>query len=664
MGWIALEQQNERTGSPPAPGWLAREAVLVCVGPGPDSEKLILRAARRVTQTGAPWHAIAIETPSMQTLPESARARILGILAMAQEMGAQTANPAGLDAVDVAITYARKHHLGTLLVGRDRYRRLPWQHGFAEKIGRLAPDLELLQVARDEEETEGTLSHLLPKGQRSTTAWHPYGLAVLVVALVTAGSTPLHDRLDLANIVMIFLLSVVFSAVRLGRGAAVLSAFLSVAAFDFFFVPPRFTFAVHDAQYLVTFTVMLIVALVVGQLTAGLQFQAAVAGKREQRMRALYEMSRDLSSALSVEQIVAICQRFIKQGFNAAVAVCVPGSETQLVRVAGSTPLDETALAMAQWSFDHGQSTGLERKGIPSAPLLCVPLKAPTRLCGVLVVVPDEQIWELPLEQRQLLDTSATLIAITLERVHYVVLAQEAQVDMESERLRNALLSAISHDLRTPLTVITGLTDALCMARPTLPEPQAGLAQAIRDEVSRTVTMANNLLDMARMQLGNVVLNRSWQTLEEVIGVSMGHCTPILARHTVRIDLPPDLPLLELDSGLMERVFNNLLENAAKYTPPGSLITLSARWEEGFVVVSVRDNGPGLPPGMEKQLFEKFTRGKTESTVTGFGLGLAIVRSIVEAHGGSVRAENGPDQGACFMLFLPVGNPPTIPEEL
>ncbi|MBF0460967.1 MAG: DUF4118 domain-containing protein [Magnetococcales bacterium] len=649
--------------NPPGPVWPIREAVLVCVGPGPDSEKLVRRAARRANQTGAPWHAIVIETPSMLALPESARARILGILHMAQEMGAKTATLTGQGAVEVAIAYAREHNLGTLLVGRDRYRRLPWQHGFAEKLGRLAPDLELLQVARDDEEPGTTQSRFVPKAWPSRLAWRPYLWSFLVVALVTAGSAPLHDHLDLANIIMIFLLTVVFAAVRLGRGAAALAAFLSVESFDFFFVPPRFSHAVHDAQYLVTFAVMLTVALVVGQLTAGLRFQASVASKREQRMQALYEMARDLSSALNLEQIVTICQRFIKQGFNASVTVFVPGLEEQLTLAEGSARLEAVDVGIAQRCFAQGQSIGLEMGMIPSSHALYVPLKAPTRRCGVLAVVPDDQTWELPLEQKQLLDTSASLIAIALERVHCVILARDAQVSMESERLRNALLSAISHDLRTPLTVITGLTDAMRMAIPALPEPHASLACAVRDEVARTTTMVNNLLDMARMQMGNIVLNREWQTLEEVVGISMSGCTPLLAQHTVRIELPADLPLLELDTGLMGRVFHNLLENAAKYTPPGSQITLSAHQEGDSVQIVVADNGPGLPPGMEKELFEKFTRGKMESTVGGFGLGLAIVRSIVEAHGGSVWAENGPEAGARFVLMLPVGHPPTIPEE-
>ncbi len=642
--------------------WPTRETVLVCVGPGPDSEKLVRRAARRANQTGAPWHAIAIETPSMQTLPEAARARIIGILKLAQEMGAITANLSGQDPVEVVIAYAREYNLGTLLVGRDRYRRLPWQHGFAEKIGRMAPDLELLQIARDEEE-QGTTARPPTATSRSVTEWRPYGLASLIVSLVTAGTAPLHDLLDLANIVMLFLLAVVFTAVRLGRGAAVLAAFLSVASFDFFYVPPRFSFAVSDAQYLVTFAVMLIVALVIGQLTAGLRFQVLAARKREQRIQALYEMSRDLSSAMREEQIVEICQRFIKRGFNASVAVFVPDGQKRLQLAEGSANLQTTDPGIAQWSFDHGQNAGLGTDTLPSAHVLYVPLKAPTQRFGVLAVLPDEATWPMPLEQQQLLDTSSTLIAIAMERIHYVTLARDAQVSMESERLRNALLSAISHDLRTPLTVITGLASAMRMATPALPEPHAGLAEAIQDEVARTITMINNLLDMARMQMGNIVLNRECQTLEEVIGLSRGSCASLLTHHLVRVDLPADLPLLELDTGLMERVFNNLLENAAKHTPPGSLITLSACQDGAFMKVLVSDNGPGVPPGMEKKLFEKFTRGQRESTVSGFGLGLAIVRAIVEAHGGSVWVENRPEGGAQFVLLLPMGNLPALPEE-
>ncbi|MBF0283658.1 MAG: DUF4118 domain-containing protein [Magnetococcales bacterium] len=643
--------------------WPIRETVLVCVGPGPDSEKLVRRAARRSNQTGAPWHALAIETPFMQSLPDKARARVLDMLKLARELGAQTASIAAPDAAEAAIGYAREHNLGALLVGRDRYRRLPWQHGFAERLGRLAPDLELLQIAReDEDRPEGPTP--APSRPLTVPSWRPIGEAALTVGLVTALSAPLHDVLDRANIVMIFLLAVVFIAIRSGKQAAIIGAFLSVACFDFFYVPPRFTFAVHDAQYLVTFAVMLTVALVVGPLTADLRFQAAAARKREQRLRALYEMARDLSSALSVEQIVEICRNFFQRGFNAPVAVFLPGKGGRVALAEGSTPLPEVDDGIAQWSHDHGQNAGTGTDTLPSSQALYVPLKAPSRRCGVLAIAPEGASWELPPDQQQLLDTSATLTAIALERVHYVTLTRDAQVDMESERLRNSLLSAISHDLRTPLTVISGLAEAMLMASPPLAEPHAGLAQAIRDQVARTTSMVVNLLEMARMQMGQVTLQREWQTLEEVVGLSMEQCAPLLSGHAIRIDLPGDLPLIEIDTRLMERVFNNLLENAARHTPSGSAIAITARVAGAFAEIIVEDDGPGFPPGMEKKLFDKFTRGKMERSDSGFGLGLTIVRSILEAHGGTIRAENRSEGGARFTMLLPLGHPPTLQEEL
>ncbi|MBF0178482.1 MAG: DUF4118 domain-containing protein [Magnetococcales bacterium] len=642
--------------------WPTRETVLVCVGPGPDSEKLVRRAARRANQTGAPWHALAIETPAMQSQPDTARSRVLKVLNLARELGAHTASLTAQNAVEATISYAREHNLGTLLVGRDRYHRRFWQHGFAEQLGRQAPDLELLQIAREDSGRKDGPDHPSP-GSRPTTNWRPFGEALLTVSLVTACSAPLLDLLELTNIVMIFLLAVVLIAVRSGKRAAIAASFLSVASFDFFFVPPRLTFAVSDARYLVTFAVMLTVALVVGQLTAGLRFQAAAAGKRERRTHALYEMSRDLSSALSVEQIVTICRQFFQRGFNAQVAVFLPDKEKRLNLAEGSPTLGDVDDGIAQWSHDHSQSAGRGTDTLPSAQAVYLPLKAPSRRCGVLAFVPEGERWELPPDQQQLLETSATLIAIALERIHYVSMSQEAQVNVASERLRNSLLSAISHDLRTPLTAISGMAEAMLIASPALPEPHSGVARAIRDQVIRTVAMVNNLLDMARMQMGHVTLNRTWQTFEEVIGLSMEYCAPVLAGHAVRVTLPDDLPLIEMDTDLMERVFNNLLENAARHTPPGTIIAITARMANDCVAIAVEDDGPGFPPGMEKKLFEKFTRGKREGATSGFGLGLPIAQAIVEAHGGTIHAENRAEGGAKFTLLFPLGMPPPLLEE-
>jgi len=646
--------------------WPTRESLLVCVGPGPGGEKLVRNGARMAAQFQMPWHTVYVETPRLQRLPDAERARILRVLKLAQGLGAQTANLAGNDAVVSAIAYAREHNLGKILIGRDQRPRLPWRSGFAERLGRLAADLDMIQIAcqgADKEAAERAVSS--PTIRRQTQNWRNYLGATLAISLITGFAVPLHLVLDQSNIIMLYLLAVVLTALKLGRGPAVLAAFLAVGVFDFFFVSPRLTFAVGDAQHLVTFAVMLSVALITGQLTAGLSFQAAVAESRVRRTQALYEMARDLSSALTLEQIAEISQRFVSQGFSATSTLLVLDPHDQLTRLEGGTAQINADLGIARWAFDHNQSAGLSTDTLPSAPALYVPLRAPMRTRGVLVLEPGEANWLLTPEQQQLLETSATLTAIALERVHYIAVAQEALIHMESERLRNSLLSALSHDLRTPLTVLVGLADSLSLSGSMLPPAQADIALAIREEALRTSALVSNLLDMARLQTGKVELHREWQPLEEVIGVALHARAALLAQHAVHIDLPADLPLLEFDTVLMERVFCNLLENAAKYTPPGSRIDISARRSDDQVEISVTDNGPGLPPGKSERLFEKFTRGtQEEARIAGVGLGLAIVQAIIEAHRGKVRAENRPDGGARFVIRLPAGEPPALPEEV
>jgi two-component system, OmpR family, sensor histidine kinase KdpD len=261
-------------------------------------------------------------------------------------------------------------------------------------------------------------------------------------------------------------------------------------------------------------------------------------------------------------------------------------------------------------------------------------------------------------EQRQLLDTFATLIAIALERVHYVGLAQDALVRMESERLRNSLLAALSHDLRTPLTVLVGLAESLTLTKPPLSPAQVETAEAMRDEARRMSTLVSNLLEMARIESGDVRLNLQWQPLEEVVGAALESARGMLERHAVEVRIPRDLPLVRFDAVLLERVLVNLLENASKYTPAGSTVTLSAEVAGERLEVSVADNGPGLPKGREEAVFQKFTRGERESATPGVGLGLAIARAIVEAHQGTIVAANSPGGGAHFTFTLPLGTPP------
>lgn len=650
-----------------APVWQTREALLLCIGPDERSEKLVRATARMAAQLDVPWHCIYVETPQLQRLSDATRQRVLRSLKLAQDAGADTATLAGGSLANVVVKYAHEHNLSRVVLGRDTSRwRRPWRSTLAEVVGRLGNDLDVIQIALPARDGahRWAVPAAAPDAQAQAEApkgWKPYVWSASICAVVTVLTAPLHALLDLANIVMVFLLAVVFVAVRFGRGPAVMAAFLAVGAFDFFYVPPRFTFSVNDAQYLLTFAVMLAVALVIGQMTAGLKFQARVATLREERVRALYEMSRDLSGALLPEQIAEIAARFLKSEFEASAALLVADLQGKLMTPVPSPDVPPGVdVGVAQWAFDHEEAAGHGTNTLPATSILYLPLKAPMRMRGVLAIEPRNPARLAGPEQRRLLDTCASLLAISLERIHYVDVAQSTTVQMESERLRNSLLAAISHDLRTPLSALVGMADSLAMTQTSTGNRQADLARSIRGAALRMSSQVNNLLDMARLQAGHVHLNLQWLPFEEAIGSALRALEGTLDPRRVSVSLPPDLPLLHVDAALFERVLCNVLENAAKYTPPGAPIEISASAAGDRVRVMLDDHGPGLPRNREEAIFQMFERGRKESATPGVGLGLAICRAIVEAHGGSIVGENRPDGGARFTIDLPRGEPPSL----
>lgn len=650
-----------------APVWQTRESLLLGIGPDERSEKLVRATARMAAQLGVPWHCVYVETPKLQRLPDMARQRILRVLKLAQDAGASTATLAGGSLASVIVKYAHEHNLSRVVLGRDTGRWVPpWRTTLAGAVGALGRDLDVIQIALPagpggKPQPFGTGPTMQGETLPKQNVWPPYAWSAVVCAAVALLAAPLHSVLDLANIVMIFLLAEVFVAVRFGRGPAVMAAFLSVAAFDFFYVPPRFTFSVHDAQYLLTFAVMLAVALVIAQLTAGLKFQAQVANLREERVRALYELSRDLSAALMTEQVAEIAARFLQSEFGARVAVMVADPEDRIGAPVPAADLPANVdPSIAQWAFNHAEAAGYGTHTLPAAPILYLPLKAPMRMRGVLAIEPRHPARLAGPEQRRLLDTCASLLAMSLERIHYVEVAQATTVQMESERLRNSLLSAISHDLRTPLAALVGMADSLAMTQPPPQGRQAELAEAMRQAALRMNSLVNNLLDMARLQSGTVILNRQWVPLEEVIGSSLKAMAGTLEPGRVRVVLPDDLPLLHLDASLFERVLCNLLENAVKYTPDGSPIEIGADVDSHRVRMMVDDHGPGLPQHREESMFQMFERGRKECATPGVGLGLAICRAIVEAHGGTISGQTRAGRGARFTVELPRGEPPQM----
>ncbi|MDM0021994.1 DUF4118 domain-containing protein [Variovorax saccharolyticus] len=553
---------------------------------------------------------------------------------------------------------------GALLAAGRAEPRRGWARwwpsaGVVRELARQAPAVNLVEVARADSEQAEEADPRRPR-------WPGYAWAAAAACAITLLATPLAGVLEPSNIVMLFLLGVVGVAMRFGRGPAAFSALLNVAAFDFFFVSPRLSLAVSDVQYLVTFGVMLGVGLLVGQLTAGLRFAAGVSTSRERRARSLFELTRELSAALESAQVAALGAAAVKGHFGGSALVLLADASDRLVVPETAPPGFDASVA--DWCFRQGQPAGLGTATLAAQAWHYVPLRAPMRVRGVLALAPAEPRWLLIPEQAQQLDTLARQIAIALERVHYVEVAQNAVVEIESERLRNALLGAISHDVRTPLTALIALAESL-QALPEGTQAQHAAARAIVAQAHQLHALVSNLLDMARLESGigggSVKLRRDWQSVEEVVGSAIRAARPALGDREVRALLPADLPLVEFDAVLIERVLVNLLENAAKYG--AAPIELAAHATGSALVLRVRDHGPGLPAalrGREQTLFDKFTRGQSESATPGVGLGLAICKAVVSAHGGEITAANAPGGGAEFTVTLPRREPPDPAEAI
>jgi two-component system sensor histidine kinase KdpD len=510
-------------------------------------------------------------------------------------------------------------------------------------------------------ETSPALQFEINRDRLSGVVW-----AFLACLLTTALALPLRGFLAPANMVMLYLLAVVLVAVRFGGKPGILASILAVLAFDFFLVQPYQSLDVTDTQYLLTFAIMLAVALIISNLTANLRLQAAMAFYGERRASALFDLSKALSAAVTNADVIDVATRHIEAMFHASVVLLLPDQrgKLQLADTTARSFLPRVALHGAQAVYDSAGAAAHDHDNDPkrSDRVLYLPLRAPMRIRGVLAVMCDDTRQLLLPEQQRLLQTCAAQIALALERVHYVEVAGDALVSMESERLRNSLLSAISHDVRTPLTAIVGLSSTLASRRTLSSEARQEITEAIQEEALRMSQLVTNLLDMAKLHAGRIRLNRQWQLLEEVVGTALGQLSRALDGREVEVNLPPGLPLLSFDAVLIERVLCNLVDNAAKHTPPGTPIRISAALRGdvsgGEVQVSVEDDGPGIAAGMEDAIFTKFTRSSPEPAQPGFGLGLAICRAIVEAHGGTIRVDRDYTDGARFVFTMPLGTPP------
>jgi two-component system sensor histidine kinase KdpD len=505
-----------------------------------------------------------------------------------------------------------------------------------------------------------------PSSSTATPRWIQTGYLQAVAAVVAATglSWVMFPFFELANLIMTYLLVIVAIAARYGRNPSVLASVASVVTFDFFFVPPYLTFAVAEShsQYVLTFGVMLIVGVVISGLTARIHLQAEAARQREQRTAALYAMSRELAQTGPVEDLVRVAARHIEEVFEAQVTALLPNAdgELQAIQREGNSAVEPEDATLSRWVFEHAEPAGLGTATPALNHAVYLPLPGHGRPCGVVSIRPRRHdAFTQPDALRQL-ETFVNQTALAVERARLAEEAQEARVRAETERLRNSLLTSVSHDLRTPLATITGAATTILESGSQLDQPtQQELLESIRDEADRLNRLVQNLLEMTRLESGALQLRRDWHPLEEVVGAALGRLAKSLGARRVTLNVSPDLPLVAIDDVLIEQVLVNLLDNAVKYTPPDSAIRVVVTATDRSVTVEVADGGPGLPRGQEGRVFEKFYRAAVDGR-RGAGLGLAICRGIVLAHGGRIWAQNLVEGGAVFLFTLPLsGTAPT-----
>ncbi|HET6576688.1 MAG TPA: DUF4118 domain-containing protein [Gemmatimonadales bacterium] len=499
-----------------------------------------------------------------------------------------------------------------------------------------------------------------------------YARAAAILALATALALPFRGRINTIDVAMLYLLAVVAVATLSRRGPALLACVLAIAAFDYLFVPPYSTFDVHDADYLFTFGVMFVVALLMTGLTGRIREQAREASERQRRTAALYELDQELVGAVTQAEVVGIAERHIGRAGGGTARFVLTDRE-------GAPPAEPSwpcdgmfesvpVRVAAAWVHQSGAVAGLGTAHCGEAEALVCPVRTAGRRFGVVALLPQPGGRLPSAEEAETVEALAGHTALVLERVALHEQHEAARAEVEAERLRTSLLSSLSHDLRTPLGTIEGAASSLLAS--SVPEEADGLslearrelADTILEESRRMTRLVSNLLDMVRVETGSLAVRKSWQPIEEVLGVTLIRLEEGLRDHPVEVHLPTGLPLVPIDEVLVEQVFVNLLENAARYTPPGTRLDVAAWRDEGAVVVEVADRGPGLPGGDEELVFRKFYRADGTpggSAAGGAGLGLTICRGIVTAHGGRIWAEPRPGGGSAFRFTLPLdGGPP------
>ena len=633
--------------------WAAGDRVLVCVDHrGGDA---LVRYGRRLAERlRVPWAVIHLETARDTALPDQARDRLASTLRLAQELGADAITLPGSAVVADLLAYAREQNFTQIVIGNTRQRPW-WRRSLATRMMAAGHDIPVHVIGTDAGNVRPALWRLPPIPRLQTL---PYLASTALVAAAIPVGLALHHVLNVSSISLVFLTAVLGAAAGFGLGPSLFACLASVLAYNFFFLEPLYTFTIADPENVVTLFFFTVTAVIASNLAAGVRAQAVTARARARVTEDLYQFSRKLAGIVSLDDLLWATAYQIAAMLKCPVVMLLP-SESGRLTLRGAYPpedtLDEADLAAAQWCWQSNRPTGHGADTLPGAKWLFVPLRTGS---GPVAVVGIDCAALLTPDQRRLLDALGDQAAVSIERIALADAVDRARLTAETERLRNAMLTSISHDLRTPLAAILGAASTLQSYRDRLDSAaQADLLATIAEETERLGRFVANLLDMTRLESGAVTLRQLPVDLAELIGSTLARAGKMLAQHRTVLDLPPDLPLLRLDEVLCEQVLFNLLDNATKYAPTGTTITLRARQmtQEHAVQLHIIDEGPGIPPELTERIFDKFYRvHATDRTRVGTGLGLAICRGFVEAMGGHITASNRTDRsGAIFTLTLP-----------
>ncbi len=672
---VHREVEASRELSRRAGPWATQEHLLVCVGPSPTTSRVLRTAKRMAVALNAKWTALSVDLPRLVRSSHDSM-RIAEHFRLAEQLGASIVTLVGDDVVKEILAYARARNITKIVIGKTNepmWKRL-FRRSVVDQLLELSGGIDVYVIQGAQErivapDVGGTA--------KSPRTWLQYVVAVVatgVAGTIAAGLSRLRLADSEANTVLIFLAAVAFVAYRQGVGGAVCACVASVLVFDFFFVPPFYTFAVSDAQYFVTFAVMLCIGMLISTLAARLRLQIRYAGQREQRAERLYELGRELSSIYGDLFLTSATATKLKEILRLETAVylcgeCTQGSDCLLSCVAAtSADLREHPVSApaAAWACEHQQLCGAATNTLPNARGVFFPLLASQRCLGTLAISATEKVAQQLLEPdtRRLIESCAAQLALALERDQLALAAAEARLQAHAEELRNTLLSSVTHDLKTPLAAITGASSTLLVSQSVPGDVQKRLLESIVAESSRLNRLLDNLLQMSRIESGGMQTNLQWHVLEEVIGAALRRTQAVLEGREVKVHVPADVPLLRIDDVLLEQVLVNVLENAAKYTPEGTRIELSVEVAPKSVVIRIHDQGPGIPSGMEERIFDKFVRlSATPDDGRGSGLGLAICRAILVKLGGAITVHNHAQGGAEFCISLMInGNGPSNPD--